>query len=276
MFGLSATNDYGELLFSDSSAVLEYLGKATWQKRYNNNSPGNVNPRYWQMEGYAPVYSRPHYVVNEYLIAAPSSDLLCFVHVPWPSFTAIQYTTPVEQNLTRLNVIGQVFDVPEVYCFRKIAPKSGGYGMSLWDSAGNLTFTTNSRMLVPRAASVVAVPYTSQFTQAWSQNRSFSFAVNGSDQNTTYTQINGLIRPVGHVAKPAIAYYPAITGVVQSGSSNSYYDFIESAVRYRADIGAIEHQWGSAANTYINSGAAEIRVPAHSQFCVVIDGTAYD
>lgn len=276
MFGLEVTNDFNEVLFTDSSYVLQYAGKAVWQQRYNLMHYGVTNSRYLTLVGYT-IYSAPHFVINRMRVSVPSTELLAFSYVPSPSFTAILYTTAVDANTTDILVIAQEEEVPEVYCFRKIQPVAGGYGMQLRDAAGNITVTSNAQLLIPKAGAVIPVPYTNQYVKSWSRNSAYSFTTNGGDENNMYITSYAPIRSIpATVTKPAICYYTQATAVIESSTSSGNYGFIEHALRYNTTTKQFEGQHGLTALTYINSTSATIRVPAHSVFTMMIDGAFYD
>lgn len=274
MFGLNALNDNNQILFSDTSYVLQFVTKATWVTRYNVSVIGGTNPRW--MTIFSEVKSCPIYVINEFTVNIPYDQLLAFSHVTFPSYTAILYQSQIDANNTRLLVISQMNEQPQVYCFRKMAPTGNGYGLKLFDSSGNETFSTNTRALIPRAAANVSVGITPWSVQRYTVNNSYSFNVNGPNQTTEYYSDIALINPTSAIAKPAINFHSQMTCVTRSSVSSSSYAFCEPAVRYNASTSTIQLQHGSTALNVFVSGSPVIVVPAHSVFSMIIDGAYYD
>lgn len=274
MFGLNAVNNNNQLLFSDRSYVLEFVAKATWVRRYDVQTVGGYNPRW--MTIFSEVKSCPIYVINEFTVSVPYDQLLAFSYVTFPSYTAILYQTQIDANTTKLLVVSQLYEQPQVYCFKKMTPSGGGYGLKLFDAAGNETFSTNKRVLIPQAASVVSVSTTPWSVQQYSVNTDYSFNVNGPSQTTEYYSDHALISAAPSLSKPAINFHSQMTCVTRSGVTGGLYAFCEPAVRYNAGTSTIQMQHGSTAiNTYIG-GSPVMVIPAHSVFSMVIDGAYYD
>lgn len=275
MFGFKAVNDYNQILFSDSSYVLEFVAKATWVRRYDIQAVGGTNTRFLNI--FSEVKSHPFYVINEYNVNIPNTELLAFSHVTFPSYTAILYQTAINSTTTRLLVVGQLYEQPQVYCFRKIVGSSGGYGIRVFDAAGAETFSTNTRTLIPRAASDIPVTASPWFVQTYSVNNSYSFAVNGGNQNTEYYYDIGLINATTTIAKPAINFHSQMSSVVyDGGGSNSFKVYAEPGVRYNPSTQTMQLQHGVTSSTVVLTNAPEVRVPAHNVFTMVIDGAYYD
>jgi hypothetical protein len=275
MFGFKAVNDYNQILFSDSSYVLEFVAKATWVRRYDIQTAGGTNTRFLNI--FSEIKCHPLYIINEYTINIPNTDLLAFSHVTFPSYTAILYQTAINSTTTRLLVVGQLYEQPQVYCFRKIVGSSGGYGIKVFDAAGAETFSTNTRTLIPRAASNISVTASPWFVKRYSVNNSYYFAANNGNENLEAYYDNALIGPATAIAKPAINFHSQMSAVVfGGGGTNSIKVFCEPGVRYNSSSQTLQLQHGVGSGQTSIPNAPEVRVPAHNVFTMVIDGAYYD
>jgi len=266
MFGFRVSNNYGEIVVSDSSYTLEYAGKATYSQMFRPTTF-----RYKAIGGGADLLNGPIFTGAEFFVDLPHDEFLAFSYSQWPNFTSVMYQIPVTSTRTRLLVATQVSFVPTIYCFRKIQPKSGGHGIAVRDSSGNLTFTTQSKILVPLAAANFTVPSAGNIYTRFIGSE--IIVLEGPSNGPEVVTDLGSLRPLPAMQKPAIAYSSTSTLIVNV--DGGFHEFWESGLRLNLSAGRFEHQYG-----YIDQATivqrTNIKPGAHPGFALAIDGAMYD
>lgn len=279
-FGFYAKNNNGQILFSDTSYCLEYIGKATLRTdiAYKGFNRHTDIPTYLYQYLYGKYfYDAPIYMLGYYDITAQASNMVAFSYVQNGHFTGIVYQHQIDANTTRLYVLAQgVTNIdndpcaPVVYCFRKISPTPNtGHGIKIFDASGNETLNTSSNIMMLKAGAQMDLPTTKMARSIYGSlyspsNNNGTFELNITDHACINTPLS--------MTKPAISFYSPATANAYTVSSISWLH--ELGVRYNRTSNIIQSQWGSIANIY--SGLATKQIPSHSNFAMVIDGADYD
>lgn len=280
-YGFEAKNDYSQVLFSDKSYTLEYIGKATLRTDIGYKGWTGYTPTsgYRYFDTYGTRYDFPWYLLGYYEIEAQSQDMVAFCQIaPNDIFTGIVYQHQQTATTTRFYVISQGLtninndpNAPTIYCFRKIQPKaSDGYGMQIYDAYGNLTFSTKSNMMVEKAGAVVAVQY-SNF--AASSTGSLPYASNNGGTNALNIKNHSFINTPISMTKPALSFYPTATGVFTSGTP---FHLLDCGARYNSSLNVIQTQYGRVGSVFPVYRPPNRQIPEHNTFVMMIDGADYD
>ena len=278
-FGFYAKNNNSQILFSDTSYCLEFIGKATLRTDIGYKGFNHVI-QYADLlySRYNDVifYDLPYYSIGYYDINAQASDMIAFSYVPNGHFTGIVYQHQIDANTTRFYVIAQgntnIYNDPNapiVYCFRKITPTTNsGHGIKIYDASGNETLSTRSNLMMLKAGAQMSLPATklargTYFALVRRSNNNGVNALNITDHACVNTPLS--------MTKPAISFYSPATGLAPGASS--IYGLFELGARYNRTSNIIQSQWGEIQTV---TGASTKQIPAHSNFAMVIDGADYD
>lgn len=286
-FGFSATNNNNQILFSDSSYVLEFIGKATlrtdlgykgFSGYYDSSVPSSW--RYYWIGSFELKDFPLWYHIGYYEIEANANDMIAFSYVPVNDvFTGILYQHQITPTVTRFYVLTQNTRninndpfAPQVYCFKKITTKPDtGHGIKIYNSSGNETFTTQANVLIQKAGSQMNLS-TSRLAPGKYSN--FIYVSNNNNSHTYYIENHALVNPSASITKPAICYYCPATGVGYRGSGGIN-AFFELGIRFNNSLNVLQTQWGNVADLYSGYNSTK-NIPAHSSFAMVIDGADYD
>lgn len=286
-FGFYAKNNNSQILFSDSSYVLEFAGKATLRtdigyKGFSGYNYPDVPTdwRYYYYYGW--IYDKPiWYNLGYYDIAGDADDIVAFSYVPVNDiFTGIVYQYQLNETTTRLHVITQcntnIYNdpfAPQVYCFRKITPKAdSGHGLKIYNAAGAETFTTQANVLIQKGGANLSVN-ASRLGPGTFYN--LVYASNNFNVHEKNIQNHALINTPLSMSKPAISYYPPGTGLGYRGGYGIY-ELFELGMRYNNVDNILQSQWGSIGTVYLNNANQQKNIPAHQSFAMMIDGSDYD
>ena len=282
-FGFYAANDSNQVICSDSSYTLEYIGKATLRTDIGyygfNRKAISSSLRYYAPFGNT-LYDDPQYMLGTYEIEAQASDLVAFSYVqPNDIFTGIVYQHQETSTTTRFYVITQGVtgipndpNAPIVYCFRKISAKpSLGSGLQIYDGSGNLTFTTQANTLRLKGGAALSI---NASTLRYGYYSSLYYGSNNNGVNALNIQNHSCIGSIQSMSKPAISFYPAVTGIANENNAGlaDYYDL---GIRYNSSIQQLQTQYGNQGNFYLGSYDNR-NIPAYNSFAMMIDGSDYD
>lgn len=285
-FGFYAKNNNGQLMFSDSSYTLEYIGKATLRTDIGYNgfslyyAQNAKDWRYYIYGGYT-IYDLPMpYSIGYYDVEATASELVAFSYVPVNDvFTAIIYQKQLNATTTRFYVLTQGNTnisndpfAPQVYCFKKITQKSDtGHGIKIYDANGNETFTTQANIAILKAGANMSVQASRMSAGKYSN---LVYASNNNNVHALNVQDHALVSSAQYMAKPAISYYSPSSGIgyIGSGGVNR---FFELGVRYNNISNVIQSQWAEVVSVYSGYNSTK-NIAAHTSFAMMIDGADYD
>lgn len=249
-FGLQLVNDNGQTLISDSTYNLVYIGKAT----YNGQTYTGPSPAYG---------AAGEYWVNEYTYTIYSSrPVVPFIHSATGDFYCVNSMT-ISGNTYTIRVFSR--SAPTIYCFSRIAPGAvaTGYGLAVYDSNGELAFSTSENHMIPKLA--VQASHVATNCRHWNI---------GSIQGSTcdFTVTSTPYTPAAMV-KPAILY-GSLDSAVWHNPNVYASDFFCLVARVNGNT--IETRWSNSGHMGGSQNAKYVNQPASSVFVIGIDGADYD
>lgn len=266
-YGFEAVNDNNDVLFSDTSYTLEYFGKATYQ-----GWAVQIGSFYYYTRNGSTLYNLPGYGLADYYVNIPPADLLAFAYIPYPGFTSILFQRASGSG-TQLYAIAQNATPPTIYCFRKTQQQdfSGKWGINLYDSNGNVCFSSEANNLIPKAGANMYCPASNLV--AYQVDQSYRAGNSGNEGATTISSTALLSSSKSGIVKPAISTFGTGTASIYD---NLYQTFIfELGFRYNSATSKIDAQWGQVGAGQFGTRITR-QIPSTTNFVTVIDGAMYD
>ena len=258
-YGFLAKNANNSILVSDKTYNTEFIGKATFVKRYNSNSGIYLYP------GGADITQTAN--IHEFTINSGGRVVLPFIYSPGNYFVSI-VNIRYSGNICTLQILAQTTQQPTIYCFAKATSSfKSGWGMNVYDANGNTAFSTQSNILI-----------IDSIYNAYTQNSSlyytgyvskYSITVGTRNRSPAYTA--PFATSGNSIAKAAILYSTYATASVYR-SSNGDGHYFESGAKFDYSTKQLATWWLDLGfySTY-NSDA-----PARDEIAIVIDGALYD
>ncbi len=256
-YGFIARNADNNVLVSDRSYNTVYAGKAAQQQVYPYFAGSNTSGPY----GTTMLYMQ----IRRFRFDAGGKEVIPFLYNPSSGFASIAYSEKVGTAYDYY-VVATLNVVCTVYCFIK-SSSSGktGWGMSLFDSAGNTTFTTSDNIL-----NVKAVYNAVTANSSVAYNDRFEKDIYMPSTYATI-QYNAPLNAAPAISKPAILYNSYGTANSRSPVSDRGYAW-ESVARFNYASRYLETHWAMVNESL----APTIQVPARTEMAVIIDGADYD
>ena len=259
-YGFRVKNNSGNILVSDETYNLVYLGKATF-----------IGVTYT----FTSVLNIPTFEVSElkYEINSGGAPIVPFLYNPNSGGNS---NRSAFGGIANLELVGNIWTlyiyidrfasfVPTVYCFRRIASAPlTGYGMAVFDASGAQTYNTNANHI--NLKSIVNVAYGASSVQCGTFSGYVYCRPSYADTVTAAGPTT--------LAKPALSYGTQNNSAAYSTGSQRQY-FFENLAYYDTSNKLIYTRWGFLANPRTFSGYG-FNVSPGTVTTLLIDGAEYD
>jgi hypothetical protein len=263
-FGFLIKNTNNNVLVSDKTYNLSFVGKASYVQSWNSRYVSE-NPRFYVGFGLS-LENAQIFCLYEYSFNGNGLEVVPFCYSPYPNYTGIVGIEKVG-NVYTYYVVTQAEQLPTIYCFSKISLQvKTGWGLNVFDASGKPTFTSNN----PKMLNLVGAYDASYGDSSLGYiNGDLSMPISNSGQINTAPIIPLVKAPV----KPAILSHTIGSAYISRSPSGT---FLESGIRYNPTTKNIETRWGMVSVSNYDDRSRTINLPARTGFVGLIDGADYD
>lgn len=251
-FGFKAKGANNSSIISSEARCLVYVGKATPVGTYG--STGSLYARATAELGLSTPICREY----KFEFTAPSNEQITPA-IYCPNYGAISYCTRIGANRWSISCFAE--SQPEIFIFVPIYGGSSGWGMSVWDAQGRLTFCSNYLHMYPRALATVATSGSSISTYNWNGG---SFYVVAPRQDVYTASIPSLTKP--------LLVFSSGENAANGRYANYYTCYFSRGARVRSN--QLQIRWMCSWQTYwqdFSHGG-----PSETFNVLVLDGADYE
>lgn len=280
--GIIVNGDDNSLLFSTDTDNLFFQGKATYISSYSDRYVDYVT----FSSSFGILYNLPFLVFYEYTINMPESvtTILPFVHNSVGkrvSIVSIAKNTTTQWAILIVATTNPAVSVPNnsptafiptVYVFASYidAAVNTGNGVNVFDSSGQVKFTTNERPLIIKAFYEGDNP-PSNLTNIREAGGNLFYVGNSSNRYAKTITWFSSSNTVPAIAKPAIFYSCSQTCV---GRVTDRYIYESTAV-FSPSTSQLGLEWACVDISLFSSRPA-VQSTANRFFAFIVDGAQYD
>lgn len=258
-FGLSLKNSNGEAVISSETYNVIYRGRATHFHTFNGaTASGSWNAHV------AGGFTAPWVVEYGFTFDAPdSSPIIPFFNCS--GYCSISFFKRSATIANRWEIYFFAEAVPNVYCFSKLSSgvEVSGYGISVWDSEGKLTYLSTQPHLIPRSVIGALAPASNYFTYNYG-----NLAHKEPNQTVLTTPTNH----TGTLSVPLLHFSGGNSSTAGSPASYGQYFFTRLA---KFDGANVSVRWGTSAIQYRYSNYLYHNEPEAYLTTILADGVAF-